>query len=177
MESTYINIAVLGLKVSVADFSFYNSTAMLLLTLYLLLSERRENREIGRLFHQPIQFLEVNNVESSREIFGLRLVVNAIFFLPAVSIACNLIYHTFFIVISGFPWESTRLIRMRWPVLTWEVSCLVYVGYLTSRIIRFHGCTKDLVERFKIFSEQSRRDEGDNSLVLGSHLAKDHPYL
>lgn len=49
LDGVYVSIPLLGVRVSVHDFSIYNSLAMLLLTTYFMLSERRENREIGSL--------------------------------------------------------------------------------------------------------------------------------
>ena len=49
MSSTYITIPLLGISVSVTDFSIYNSCAMIFLAIYLMLAARRENRELGTL--------------------------------------------------------------------------------------------------------------------------------
>ena len=229
MESTYINIPLLGLKVSISDFSFYNSSVMLFLTLYLLLSERRENREIGRLFQdvhnkrfriapecylpttvyrsvmsymvfnlamrpdEPIvsivkdeekptkgpphgSAMKVFMTNKYRSYFPeynislLRQIVSAVFFLPFASIVINSIYHIYFIIVSGFPWEEVLLSRLWMPVMAWEFICMFYVFYLTWKIKKFHNCTKTLVDEFKTYSVSEAGQFGEEVCVqdLGS---------
>jgi hypothetical protein len=49
IESTYITIPILGVTISVMDFSIFNSCAMVFFSIYFLLSVRRENREVCSL--------------------------------------------------------------------------------------------------------------------------------
>lgn len=218
MESTYVSLPLINLKVSVSDFSVYNSTVMLFLTLYLLLCERRENREIGRLFQDvhagrfrvgqacylpttvyravmafmifnlaqknddPIKSIisdeekeirrpVVGNIIKvftvhvyrklsdiynkkfyNRQIRQARELVYASFFLPLISIVANAAYHIIFIRSTEFPWGVKRLTLMEFPVLGWEFICMLYVAYLTWKILKFHYYTKKLVDAFKEYS-------------------------
>lgn len=200
MESTYIDSSLLGLKVSVSDFSFYNSTVMLLLSLYLLLAARRENREVGRLLQSVIkgefslghnQYLPytvyrsvmsymVFNLSRNADariwsiyddvqvpntppagrttrvpfsVFLLHLSVLGMFMMPWLSITVNTLYHIFVIKFSDFPWGDRALGFLAWPVLIWEVLCLVFVGYLTITTREFAEHTRHLVDQFKLYSE------------------------
>jgi hypothetical protein len=200
MESTYIDNSLLGLKVSVSDFSFYNSSAMLLLVLYLLLSERRENREVGRLFQSVVKgefragrdcylpytvyrsvmsFMVFNLAANADEaiwsihgdppkaqprnkrekwfmdrVFLLHTSVTAIFLMPWLSILLNTAYHFFIISRSGFPWDGLALSFLYIPVMGWEVFSLLFVGYLTVKLRRFHHHTRHLANQFKDYSTQ-----------------------
>jgi hypothetical protein len=51
VDSNYLNLPIFGLRVSVSDFWLYDTLATLFILLYLLLSARRENREIGWLLY------------------------------------------------------------------------------------------------------------------------------
>jgi hypothetical protein len=83
MDSTYIDIPVMGTRVSVMDLAFYNSCAMLLFTLYLLLSQRRENREIAYLLrdiHNKRQGLP-HDSEARRTVYR-GIMASMVFILP-----------------------------------------------------------------------------------------------
>jgi len=51
IDTQVVSVTLLGIKISVSDFAFLGSIALFIFAYYVLLCSRRENHEIGHLFH------------------------------------------------------------------------------------------------------------------------------
>jgi hypothetical protein len=179
VESTYVDVPLLGVKASVSDSSVFGSIAMAILSVWLFFSSRRENhlvhivlssgsraekKDRNELLHGVVASQVMSPTSDNDDALSAlhsptpdhatrrvpRTVSSALQYLPTLVITTGIVLDLGCAIRDGF--MASHWVRLTLMSLV-GISCALLCGHMAMQHRKFQRATGSLIRAFAIFND------------------------